>query len=199
MTLRVGITGGIGSGKSFVCRLLAERGVPVYSCDEEAGRLMENHPDIREALVGLLGTEVYTGEGRLNKPLLAAWLFASSGHAGQVNAIVHPVVKRDFVAWAQRQTVPVVAVESAILFEAGMDTLVDRVLLVDAPREVRLRRTMSRDGATREQVEHRMDCQMPDEERRLRAGDILYNDGRNDLKQDVERLLAVWEGLAAEG
>lgn len=197
--MRVGITGGIGSGKSFVCRLLAERGVPVYSCDEEAGRLMENHPDIREALVGLLGTEVYTGEGRLNKPLLAAWLFASSGHAGQVNAIVHPVVKRDFVAWAQRQTVPVVAVESAILFEAGMDTLVDRVLLVDAPREVRLRRTMSRDGATREQVEHRMDCQMPDEERRLRAGDILYNDGRNDLKQDVERLLAVWEGLAAEG
>lgn len=199
MTLRIGITGGIGSGKSFVCRLLAERGVPVYSCDEEAGRLMENHPDIREALVGLLGTEVYTGEGRLNKPLLAAWLFASSGHAEQVNAIVHPVVKRDFVAWARRQTVPVVAVESAILFEAGMDTLVDRVLLVDAPREVRLRRTMSRDRATREQVEHRMDCQMPDEERRLRAGDILYNDGRNDLKQDVERLLAVWEGLAAEG
>lgn len=197
--MRIGITGGIGSGKSFVCRLLAERGVPVYSCDEEAGRLMENHPDIREALVGLLGTEVYTGEGRLNKPLLAAWLFASSGHAEQVNAIVHPVVKRDFVAWARRQTVPVVAVESAILFEAGMDTLVDRVLLVDAPREVRLRRTMSRDRATREQVEHRMDCQMPDEERRLRAGDILYNDGRNDLKQDVERLLAVWEGLAAEG
>lgn len=199
MTLRIGITGGIGSGKSFVCRLLAERGVPVYSCDEEAGRLMENHPDIREALVGLLGKEVYTGEGRLNKPLLATWLFASSGHAEQVNAIVHPVVKRDFVAWARRQTVPVVAVESAILFEAGMDTLVDRVLLVDAPREVRLRRTMLRDGATREQVEHRMDCQMPDEERRLRAGDILYNDGRNDLKQDVERLLAVWEGLAAEG
>ncbi|MDE7377633.1 MAG: dephospho-CoA kinase [Paraprevotella sp.] len=198
MTLRIGITGGIGSGKSFVCRLLAERGVPVYSCDEEAGRLMENHPCIREALTDLLGEEIYTGEGRLNKPLLAAWLFASSGHAEQVNAIVHPVVKRDFVAWAQRQTVPVVAVESAILFEAGMDTLVDRVLLVDAPREVRLRRTMLRDGATREQVEHRMNCQMPDEERRLRARDILYNDGRNDLKQEVERLLAVWKGLVAE-
>ena len=198
MTLRIGITGGIGSGKSFVCRLLAERGVPVYSCDEEAGRLMENHPCIREALTDLLGEEIYTGEGRLNKPLLAAWLFASSGHAEQVNAIVHPVVKRDFVAWAQKQAVPVVAVESAILFEAGMDTLVDRVLLVDAPREVRLRRTMLHDGATREQVEHRMNCQMPDEARRLRARDILYNDGRNDLKQEVERLLAVWKGLVAE-
>ncbi len=199
MTLRIGITGGIGSGKSFVCRLLAERGVPVYSCDEEAGRLMENHSGIRRALVDLLGEDVYTEEGRLNKPLLAAWLFASSGHAEQVNAIVHPVVKQDFVSWAQRQSTPVVVVESAILFEAGMDTLVDRVLLVDAPRDVRLRRTMLRDGATREQVEHRMDCQMPDEERRLRARDILCNDGRNDLKQAVARLLSAWESMAAEG
>ncbi len=197
--MRIGITGGIGSGKSFVCRLLAERGVPVYSCDEEAGRLMENHSGIRRALVDLLGEDVYTEEGRLNKPLLAAWLFASSGHAEQVNAIVHPVVKQDFVSWAQRQSTPVVVVESAILFEAGMDTLVDRVLLVDAPRDVRLRRTMLRDGATREQVEHRMDCQMPDEERRLRARDILCNDGRNDLKQAVARLLSAWESMAAEG
>lgn len=196
MSLKIGITGGIGSGKSFVCDLLAQSGIPVYSCDEEAKRLMNVHPGIRKALIGLLGEDVYTAEGQLDKALLATWLFASSAHAEQVNAIVHPVVKSDFLQWAHNQDAPVVVMESAILFEAGMERLVDRVLLVDAPRGLRLQRAMSRDGATREQIEARMRRQMPDEERRSRAQDILCNDGREDIRQSVARLLARWRALA---
>lgn len=194
--MKIGITGGIGSGKSFVCDLLAQSGIPVYSCDEEAKRLMNVHPGIRKALIGLLGEDVYTAEGQLDKALLATWLFASSAHAEQVNAIVHPVVKSDFLQWAHNQDAPVVVMESAILFEAGMERLVDRVLLVDAPRGLRLQRAMSRDGATREQIEARMRRQMPDEERRSRAQDILCNDGREDIRQSVARLLARWRALA---
>lgn len=194
--MKIGITGGIGSGKSFVCDLLAQSGIPVYSCDEEAKRLMNVHPGIRKALIGLLGEDVYTAEGQLDKALLATWLFASSAHVEQVNAIVHPVVKSDFLQWAHNQDAPVVVMESAILFEAGMERLVDRVLLVDAPRELRLQRAMSRDGATREQIEARMRRQMPDEERRSRAQDILCNDGREDIRQSVARLLARWRALA---
>ena len=194
--MKIGITGGIGSGKSFVCDLLAQSGIPVYSCDEEAKRLMNVHPGIRKALIGLLGEDVYTAEGQLDKALLATWLFASSAHAEQVNAIVHPVVKSAFLQWAHNQDASVVVMESAILFEAGMERLVDRVLLVDAPRELRLQRAMSRDGATREQIEARMRRQMPDEERRSRAQDILCNDGREDIRQSVACLLARWRALA---
>ena len=172
MTKRLGITGGIGSGKSHVARLLTEQyGGPVYDTDSRAKALMATSTTIREGLTALLG------EG-YDKKTIADFLFASPENAAKVNAIVHPAVKDDYLRWVAEQTADVVAVESAILIEAGFDTLVDCVVVVTAPREIRIQRAMRRDGSTRADVERRMALQMSDEERALHADVLVVNDGR---------------------
>ncbi len=179
----VGITGGIGSGKSYVARLLATNyRVPVYDCDSEARRLMLG-PAIREQLVRLIGPKAYTADGQLNKPVVASFLFANAEHAAAVNGIVHPVVKADFAAWATRQGTPVVLVESAILIEAGFLDVVDHVVLVDAPLDLRISRAMQRDGATREQVEARIRHQLPSSEQMPYADVVVCNDGSPIMPQ----------------
>lgn len=155
--IRLGITGGIGSGKSYIARLLSdELGVPVYDCDAQAKRLSDEDPLIREALTRLVGEEVYAGR-RLVRPLLAAYLFHSEEHAAQVNAIIHPAVHRDFLRWQrEHEDCALVALESAILYESGFHRFVDRVLFVRASQPLRIRRAMQRDGASRQQVEQRI-------------------------------------------
>ncbi|MCD8285141.1 MAG: dephospho-CoA kinase [Prevotellaceae bacterium] len=157
MMRRIGVTGGIGSGKSFVCGILRERlNVPCYDCDKEAQRIMGSDPAVREALRKLLGSGVFLRDGSLNKPLLSGFLFASEHNARRVNAIVHPAVRRDLREWLGRQEAPTVCVESAILLESGFDEEVDEILVVTASPETRLRRAMRRLGATQEDVEARM-------------------------------------------
>ena len=128
--IKIGITGGIGSGKSYVSHLLEKAGIPVYDTDTEAKKLTLSHPRIREGLLALLGEEVYKADGSLNKPVLASYLFASAENAGRVNRIIHPCVHEDFQQWADRQAASgteVVAMESAILFESGFHAIVDYV------------------------------------------------------------------------
>lgn len=175
--VRLGITGGIGSGKSYVAHLLEEGwNVPVYDCDREAKRITAGSEDIRQALTRLVGDGLWQ-QGVMQKAVLAAYLFASPDHAAQVNAIIHPAVRADFLRWAyDHRHDPVVAMESAILCESGFHTLVDSLMLVDAPTEVRLRRAMSRDGASREQVLARMARQDSTEARRL-ARFVIQNGG----------------------
>lgn len=185
--IRLGITGGIGSGKSYVSRLLRADGISVYDTDAEAKRLMLSHPSIRKDLIGLLGEDVYL-DGRLNKPLLASYLFASSGNAARINGIVHPRVKEDFLSWASRQESGPVALESAILFESGFEDVVDKVIMVYAPLDVRIRRVMERDHATREQVESRIAAQMSDEEKVRRADFVIMNDGKRELQSQLSVL-----------
>lgn len=194
--IRLGITGGIGSGKSYVCHRLHQLyGVPVYDCDTRAKQLMIEHPQVRAALVALLGTEVYTPEGALNKPLVAHYLFASPQNAASVNAIVHPAVKDDFLQWVVAHAqAPVVVLESAILFESGFQDVVDAVLAVEAPVEVRIRRVAARDAATEAQIRARMQAQLSDEERALKAQYHLVNDG---LCSVDEQLHALYQRLAA--
>lgn len=189
--IKIGITGGIGSGKSFVASVLKEQyGIPVYDTDSRAKALMRTDTTIRDGLIRLLGNEVYLS-GQLNKPVLAAYLFASDENARQINSLVHPAVKRDFVQWAdsQRSFAMVVAVESAILFESGMDKLVDATVMVHAPMEVRINRTMQRDNATRLQVEERIRAQMDDEQKCALATYIIENDGVRPLTEQLEQLL----------
>ena len=178
--IRLGITGGIGSGKSYVAQMLQARwDVPVYDCDSEAKRLTAESDDIRTALTQLVGDHLWQ-QGQMQKPVLAAYLFASPEHAAQVNAIIHPAVRRDFLRWADAHSrSPVVAIESAILCESGFHTLVDSILLVDAPLEVRLQRAMLRDGASRQQVMARMARQDSAQARQL-ARFTVTNDGGND-------------------
>lgn len=182
--IRLGITGGIGSGKSYVAQMLQARwDVPVYDCDSEAKRLTAESDDIRTALTQLVGDHLWQ-QGQMQKPVLAAYLFASPEHAAQVNAIIHPAVRRDFLRWADAHSrSPVVAIESAILCESGFHTLVDSILLVDAPLEVRLQRAMLRDGASRQQVKARMARQDSAQARQLARFTVINDGGGDQLLQ----------------
>lgn len=182
--IRLGITGGIGSGKSYVAQMLQARwDVPVYDCDSEAKRLTAESDDIRTALTQLVGDHLWQ-QGQMQKPVLATYLFASPEHAAQVNAIIHPAVRRDFLRWADAHSrSPVVAIESAILCESGFHTLVDSILLVDAPLEVRLQRAMLRDGASRQQVMARMARQDSAQARQLARFTVINDGGGDQLLQ----------------
>lgn len=182
--IRLGITGGIGSGKSYVAQMLqACWDVPVYDCDSEAKRLTAESDDIRTALTQLVGDHLWQ-QGQMQKPVLATYLFASPEHAAQVNAIIHPAVRRDFLRWADAHSrSPVVAIESAILCESGFHTLVDSILLVDAPLEVRLQRAMLRDGASRQQVMARMARQDSAQARQLARFTVINDGGGDQLLQ----------------
>lgn len=182
----LGITGGIGCGKSFVSSILKEcYSIPVYDCDREAKRLMSSDEGIRRKLVALVGEEVYSGEV-LNRKLLADFLFSNADNAQCVNAIVHPAVWSDFLRWAKDQRCPLVALESAILFECGFNARMDYVLFVDAPEDVRLHRAMQRDSASEEQIRARMNMQHPEEYRQL--SDFIVDNSRSDDKSLLEVL-----------
>lgn len=181
MSIKIGITGGIGSGKSVVSKLLQLMGVPVYIADVESKRLTETDPDIRAALISLLGDEVYQ-DGKLNRPLLASYIFGNKDNLTMVNGIIHPRIKDDFRRWAQsHSSYPIVGIEAAILIEAGFTEDVDQVVLVYAPQEIRLRRAVSRDACAAEQIQQRMRNQMPDEDKMAFAHHIIYNDDKQAL------------------
>lgn len=184
---KVGLTGGIGSGKSKVAELLRDKGIAVYDSDTRAKELMANNTALREALIETFGTECYTLEG-LNRPWLAQRVFSNAEELKRLNAIVHPAVMRDFAAWASEQSGEYVVMESAILLEASLESHVDVVVAVMAPKELRLERAMRRDGATREQIEARMENQITDEERTERSKYAIVNIALDDLEEDVEQL-----------
>lgn len=185
MAIKIGITGGIGSGKSVVCRLLETMGIPVYCSDTESKHLVASDATIRRELVALLGEEAYRG-GALNKPLLAAYLFGAPEHAARINAIVHPRVKADFRQWAERhEDYPLLAIESAILIEAGFSGEVDAIGMVYAPRELRIRRAMQRDNASSQAIEQRIASQMEDEKKCLLADFVIVNDDKTPLIPQV--------------
>lgn len=185
---RIGITGGIGSGKSVVAQLLTTFGIPVYIADEESKRLTNTSPRIREGLCALFGSEIYTERG-LDKSRLAAAIFSDRAQLERVNRLIHPVVQADFDAWCRRQSAPFCALESAILFESGFDHIVDVRLLVYAPLEVRLRRATERDQAPREAILRRIQYQMPDEDKRRLSDYTILNDDCAALIPQVEQFV----------
>jgi len=188
MAIKIGLTGGIGSGKSVVSRLFTVIGIPVYISDDEAKRLTVYDPFIRKELIALLGQNVYHAD-QLNKSLLASYVFASSMQADIVNGIIHPRVKNDFREWAGRQANPFVALESAILVEAGFRQEVDILVMVYTPKDIRIERAMKRDGVSREQIEQRVRTQMNDEEKRMQADFLIINDGETPLIPQVLQLI----------
>ncbi len=184
---KVGLTGGIGSGKSKVAEFLREREVAIYDSDSRAKELMMSNEALREALIAEFGQECYTADG-INRAWLAQRVFNNEAELARLNAIVHPAVMRDFAAWAEAQEGNYVVLESAILLEAGLESHVDVVVAVMAPKELRLERAMLRDGASREQIEERMRNQMSDEERTDRAKYAIVNIDLEELEEDVEQL-----------
>ena len=187
--IKIGITGGIGSGKSVVASLFSLFDVPVYIADEESKKLVDVHPGIRSRLVGLFGNEIYTSQG-LNRKLLASYIFGDAGNnLCKVNEIIHPEVNRHFLSWAENLSSPACAIESAILFESGFDSIVDVRLMVYAPLEVRICRVMERDHIERESVERRIKAQMSDEEKKDRSDYVIFNDEKKALIPQVENFL----------
>ncbi|MBR1688865.1 MAG: dephospho-CoA kinase [Prevotella sp.] len=193
--MKYGITGGIGSGKSYVCSRLARHGIEVYDCDAAAKRLIRTSPEIYQQLTRLIGPEAYeqpaataTSEPpffRLNKAVVAQFLLQSEANAHAIDAIVHPAVFRDF------EESGMLWMESAILFESGINRLVDRVIVVTAPEEVRIRRVMQRDGISREKVVEWMQRQWPQSEVRARADFEIINDGIADIDRQLQQLQLV--------
>lgn len=181
--MRVGITGGIGSGKSYVCKRLAAMGIDVYDCDSAAKRIIRTSPVIREAMTRLIGPDTYNIDGQLNKAAVASFLLASESNAHAIDAIVHPAVAADFRQSNKEW------MECAILYESGFDRLVDKIVLVSAPDEVRIQRVMQRDGISHDKVLEWMGRQWPQEEVRKRADYEIINDGTHNLDTQLEELL----------
>ena len=191
--MKTGITGGIGSGKSYVCRLLQKRGYEDYDCDNAAKRLIRTSPVIRRELTDLIGPDAYFEErgGRkdkkyiLNKKAVAEFLLASEENAHAIDRIVHPAVFQDFIESGMEW------MESAIIFESGIYRLVDRIIGVTAPEEVRIQRVMQRDGISREKVLEWMGRQLPQDIVRERADYEIVNDGEADLDRQLDSLLEI--------
>ena len=181
--MKIGIAGGIGSGKSYVCALIRQQGFKVYDCDSAAKRLIRTDPDIRQQLTALIGPDTYTTEGQLNKAVVARFLLASDANAAAIDAIVHPAVFRDFEASGFQW------LESAIMYESGISRLMDRVIVVTAPLEVRIRRVMNRDHISRDQVLAWMGKQLPQEEVVALADFELVNDGEADIEQQLNNII----------
>lgn len=180
--MKTGITGGIGTGKSYVCELLKARGIEVYDCDQAAKRLMRNSADIRQQLTTIIGADAYI-DGVPNKAAIARFLLQSAVNAHAIDAIVHPAVFRDF------EQSGMLWMESAILYESGIDRLVDRVIVVTAPLDVRIRRITQRDGITADKALEWIHRQWPQEELIRRADYEIVNDGTADLEAQLEQLL----------
>ena len=185
--MKVGITGGIGSGKSTVCRLFAQKGIAVYDSDAAAKRLMQEDGALRRQLAGRFGEGTFR-DGVLDRAYLAGIVFADPQALADLNALVHPVVMRDFDAWAARQEGSYVILESAILFEAGLDGCVDKTVAVLAPRELRIERTCRRDGCGADQVVRRIAAQLDDDALSARADYVVVNIFEEDLEPAVVKL-----------
>ena len=181
--MRIGIAGGIGSGKSYICDHLRQRGIEVYDCDSAAKRLIRTSPVIRQELTALIGPDTYYGDGQLNKAVVVQFLLASEANAQAIDHIVHPAVFRDFeesgLQW----------LESAIMYESGIHRLMDRVIVVTAPLEVRIRRVMARDHISREKVLEWMGRQLPQEEVVRKADFEIVNDGETDIEQQLNKII----------
>ena len=189
------VTGTIGSGKSVVARIMEIMGVPVYDCDSRAKSLMVDNTFVVNELKRMFGSECYDVDGSLNRKYLASRIFVDDTNVKRVNALVHPVVKDDFTRWVSAQTVPVVAVETALLYESGMIDVVDKVLAVWTDKETAITRTMNRSGMSRSQVLSRMQKQMSADELLLLSDFSIYNSGEKPVLPAVVSLLAElgWE------
>lgn len=191
MRLKVGITGGIGSGKSYVAKMFQKRGVPYYDADTEAKKLMVEHPEIRKGLIEVFGNGVYGSDGELNRTYLGKLVFEDTKKLEKLNAIVHPIVIQHAEEWADRQTTPYSLKEAALLFESGSYKKLDYVILVVAPEELKIQRVMDRDGISKKEVLDRMDKQMSDREKEKLADFIIINDEKEPLAEQVEKLHAL--------
>lgn len=190
--LKIGLTGGIGSGKSTIAKVVETLGYPVYVSDRRASALMNQNENIRKSLKQRFGEDIYLPGGTLDKKRLAAIIFNDKNAIADVNSIVHPVVTANFMEWCKRQRNTLLFFESAILYEAKLESLFDYVITVTTDVETRVKRVMKRDTITREKVLERIGNQMPDKEKIAKADFVVYN---NEGDQVVKQILTIIDQL----
>lgn len=187
--IKLGITGGIGAGKSVVASFLKATGIPVYIADDESKKLTSTSPRIKEQLIKLFGENLYAG-GILNKALLASLIFENKDNLRVVNSIIHPEVMSDFEAWAMKHAdKKLIAMEAAILFESGFDKTMDFIVTVTAPQEERIERLLKRNNVPREEILSRMSNQLPEEEKCKRSDFVIYNDNDRAIIPQIGNIL----------
>ena len=192
--IKVGLTGGIGSGKTTVAKIFKQLGVPVYFSDDRAKDLMLNNKFLRESLISIFGDNVII-HGFLNTSYIASKVFTNPKELIKLNALVHPFVQKDFDVWSASQTSNYVLKESAILFETGADKLLDKVVLVESPEDLKVSRIMFRDGMTEEEVFKRMSKQWSDCQKRTIADYIIQNDEKCSLIYQILKLHNTFSNL----
>lgn len=191
----VGVTGGIGSGKSTVCRVFSILGIPVYSADDRAKWLMANDPTLKSKISYEFGKESFLEDGSLNRAFLAEEVFSDPEKVKKINNLVHPSVGEDFKKWANTQSAPYLIKEAALLFESGSAKELDFIINVSSPLKIRVARVLLRDPhRSEDQVNHIIDQQMPDEQKNELADYVIKN---NDSKLIIPQVLEIHQKLCA--
>lgn len=191
----LGITGGIGSGKTTVCKIFETLGIPIYYADDRAKFLMSHDPNLIMGIIELFGQEAYLEPQVLNRAHIAQVAFNDKDKLTQLNALVHPAVARDGLEWqAAQYDVPYTLKEAALLYESGSYRSLDKIIVVTAPLKLRIERVMARDGAKREEVEARIAKQMPESEKVNMADFVIYNDGEQAL---IPQVMSIHRQLSA--
>lgn len=186
--IKIGLTGGIGSGKSMVSRLLTTYEIAVYDSDTRAKSLMETDDKIIHSITQIFGKEAYT-DGKLNRRFVAEAVFASSSKLLQINTIVHSAVIDDFSRWAELQAADILVFESAIIFENGLEKYFDKIIAVVAPQKSRIERVKRRSGLSRKEILNRIKNQTSSKTLRQRADYVVINDDQTAIIPQVERIL----------
>lgn len=189
--LKVGLTGGIGSGKSTIAKIFEVLGIPVYYADQAARRLMQEDEEVKASVIGHFGKESYTGY-QLNRAHLASLVFTSEEKLALLNSLTHPATIRDSNAWMQQQTTPYIIKEAALIFESGSGEHLDYIIGVYAPVSLRIQRTMARDGISREEVQKRMSRQI-NEEMKMKLCDFVISNDEQQLV--IPQVIALHEKL----
>ncbi|MCC7533433.1 MAG: dephospho-CoA kinase [Bacteroidia bacterium] len=190
--LKIGITGGIGSGKTTVTKIFEHLAIPVYQADERAKWLMQNNTEIRKNVIAIFGKNAYQNN-TLNRKHIAAIAFTNKDAINALNQIVHPIVFHDFFEWYNQQKCTYIIKEAALLFESKSYLDLDAIVTIDAPMEVRISRTIHRDNIDRESVINRIKNQLPDDIKNAAADYIILNDGKTPLLPQVLLLDQIWK------
>jgi dephospho-CoA kinase len=189
--IKVGLTGGLGSGKTTVAKIFETLGIPVFYADDEAKKLTDTDSDVKAQLQAQFGTTLYFNN-KLNRQKLAEIIFGNAEALQIVNGIIHPAVARAFMFWAEQQQAPYVLQEAAILFETGGYKRFDKTILITAPESLRIERAMARSAWSHQETVQRMNNQWPDEQKIPMADFVILNDGNKKL---LPQILAIHEDL----
>ena len=188
MMISVGVTGGIGSGKTTVCKIFEQLNIPVYYADSEAKRLMTFNKELKSQIKSLLGKEAYYGNGRLNREYVASIVFSDKEKLTQLNHIVHPAVRKDALKWSNSQKSKYTLQEAALLVENGSYKQLDYLIVVTAPVEMRIKRVLKRDKSNFDQVKRRIDNQLSEKEKKKVADFIIDNSGQASLIHQILKI-----------